>query len=170
LGGCENLAGTRRVRAREIPYIGDLSLAPPLQNLADGENGMAELTPTQRTLRALRARGLECAIVEKWNQYAGPHGVRQDLFGIIDVIALDPVAGVIGVQSCGNSFSDHFRKITGERAVETRKWLETPGTALELWSWRKVKMKRGGVAMRWEPRVRQITLADLGGNAEDLLA
>lgn len=43
------------------------------------------LSPTQRTLRAQRDRGLVCAIVEKWNMHAGPFGIRQDLFGIIDV-------------------------------------------------------------------------------------
>lgn len=121
---------------------------------------MASLTPTQRTLRALRARGLVCAIVEKWNQYAGPHGIRQDLFGIIDVLALGP-EGVIGVQSCGNAFSDHWKKLTVERAEETSAWLSTPSCTLELWAWRKVKLKRGGLAVRWEPRVQVITLDDV---------
>lgn len=129
---------------------------------------MAGLTPTQRTLRALRSRGLVCAIVEKWNQYAGPHGIRQDLFGIIDVIALDPQTGVIGVQSCGNSFADHWRKITVERQEETVAWLSTPGCTLELWAWRKVKAKRGGLAFRWEPRVKAITLADVKDHADFL--
>lgn len=122
---------------------------------------MANLTPTQRTLRALRQRGLICAIVEKWNQYAGPHGMRQDLFGIIDVLALDPQRGVIGVQSCGSSFSEHLKKLTTEKAQETSDWLSTPGTSLELWGWRKVKIKRGGKAERWEPRVKQISLNDV---------
>jgi hypothetical protein len=30
---------------------------------------MKSLSPTQRTLRALRERGLVCAIVEKWNPH-----------------------------------------------------------------------------------------------------
>jgi hypothetical protein len=111
------------------------------------------MTPTQRTLRALRDRGMVCAIVEKFNSYAGPHGLRQDLFGIIDVLALDPERGVIGVQSCGQDFSGHRTKIIEERHQETLDWLSTPGTALELWGWRKTKVKRGGVAMRWTPRV-----------------
>ena len=120
---------------------------------------MAGLSPTQRTLKALRDRGLRSAIVEKWNQYAGPHGIRQDLFGIIDVLALGS-EGVIGVQACGNSFSQHFRKLTEERAEECIDWLKTPGTSLELWAWRKVKLKRGGKAMRWEPRVHVFSLKD----------
>lgn len=125
---------------------------------------MAGLSPTQRTLRELRQQGRVCAIVEKWNAYAGPFGMRSDLFGIIDVIALDPERGVVGVQSCGQSFSEHFRKLTIEKAQETTDWLKTPGTVLEIWAWRKIKLKRGGKAERWSPRVRIITLSDIGAN------
>lgn len=63
------------------------------------------MSPTQRTIRELKNQGRKCAIVEKWNAYAGPLGIRQDLFGIIDVIALDPQRGVVGVQSCGSNFA-----------------------------------------------------------------
>lgn len=118
------------------------------------------MIPTQRTLRALRSRGLVCAIVEKWNQYVGPHGIRQDLFGIIDVLALDPQSGMIGVQSCGQSFSAHHRKLTEDRYQESTDWLSTPGTSLELWGWRKVKVKRGGKAMVYRPRVKVYQLSD----------
>lgn len=118
-------------------------------------------SPTQRTIRELKNQGRVCGIVERWNAHVGEHGIRQDLFGIIDVIALDPIRGVIGVQSCGQAFSEHFRKLTVEKAGETENWLKTPGTVLELWGWRKVKLKRGGKAKRWAPRVREITLADL---------
>lgn len=124
---------------------------------------MAGLSNTQRTLRALRARGLVAAIVERWNQYAGPHGIRQDLFGIIDVLALDPKRGVIGIQSCGTAFNQHLQKLIVEKAQETSDWLSTPGTSLELWGWRKVKLKRGGKAERWTPRVVQITLDMIEG-------
>lgn len=120
------------------------------------------LSPTQRTLQAMRRRGLNAAVVEKWNQHVGPHGIRQDLFGIIDVIALDHQTGVIGIQSCaGSGFSAHWKKLTEERAQETSDWLNTPGCTLELWGWRKVKLHRGGKAERWEPRVKVITLEDI---------
>lgn len=118
------------------------------------------LSPTQRTLRAMRDRGLKCAIVEKFNAYAGPFGIRQDLFGIIDVLALDPEIGVIGVQSTGQDFSGHKRKLMEERNQECFDWLSTPGCTLELWGWRKVKVKRGGKAVRWTPRVAHITITD----------
>ncbi len=122
---------------------------------------MGRMSPTQRTIRELRNNGRKCAIVEKWNPHVGPHGIRQDLFGIIDVIALDPERGVVGIQCCGSGFSQHYRKLTEEMAQETLDWLSTPGTSLELWGWRKVKLKRGGKAMVWRPRIVEIKIEDL---------
>ena len=122
---------------------------------------MAGLSPTQRTLRALKEQGREAAIVEKWNAYAGEHGKRIDLFNIIDVLALDPIRGVIGIQCCGGSgYSAHYNKITEEHSIETINWLSTPGTKLEIWAWRKLKLHRGSKAMRWTPKIVEITLED----------
>lgn len=118
-------------------------------------------TPTQRTIRELKNQGRKCGIVERFNAFVGPHGIRQDLFGIIDIIALDPERGVVGIQTTGNDFAGHWKKLTEDRYQETLDWLETPGTRLELWAWRKIKLKRGGKAMRWAPRVREVTLEDL---------
>jgi hypothetical protein len=115
-------------------------------------------------MRALRERGDVCAVVEKWNAYGGPHGIRQDLFGIIDILVLDPEKGVIGIQACaGSGFRAHIRKLTEERAENTEQWLRTPGTSLWIWAWRKVKKVKGGKAMIWQPRVQEITLDDLEG-------
>lgn len=124
------------------------------------------MTPTQRTLKALRDRGMECQVVEQWKAYAkrpggGPPGIRKDLFGIIDVIALDQRRGVIGVQCCGLDFAGHVRKLTESHARQSYNWLTTPGTALEIWGWRKVVKKPGQRRKVWEPRIREITLDDL---------
>lgn len=121
---------------------------------------MAGLSATQRTLRALRERGLVAAVVERWNAHAG---IRQDLFQIIDIIALDPVRGVVGVQSTtGQQMPDHRRKLLEEKAQATRDWLTTPGTSLELWGWRKVKRRRKdgswGQGEFWEPRIEIVRL------------
>lgn len=129
------------------------------------------VSSVQRTLRFMRQQGRICGIVERFNQYAGPYGVRQDLFGIIDIIALDPEQGVIGIQACGQDFAKHFRTITEEKAQESIDWLETQtccthcgkltkATSLELWGWRKVKLRSGAKAMRWKPRVQIFTLDD----------
>lgn len=115
------------------------------------------LSPTQRTLKANREMGRICGIVERFNRFAGPHGIRQDLFGFIDLIAMSPDEGIIGVQSCGSSFSEHRKKIFEERPAECIEWLKCGGK-VELWGWRKVKEKRGGKRMIWKPRIEKITL------------
>jgi hypothetical protein len=98
--------------------------------------------------------------VEKFNPYAGKFGQRQDMFGIIDIVSLCPIRGIIGVQSCGNSFSEHWRKLTEEKADITHEWLSCGGK-LYIYSWRKVKKRRGGKQMIWHPRIKEITLEDV---------
>jgi len=118
------------------------------------------MSPNQRTMRVLRERGTICEVVEKFNPYAGEHGKRRDLFYIIDIIALDPERGVIGIQACSQSAASHIRKLIEEKAQETYDWLITPGTKLEIYCWRKVKLKKGGKAMRWLPKIYDILLDD----------
>lgn len=62
---------------------------------------MAKTTPTQRSLALLRRRGLVCAVVEKWNSHMR---IRQDLWGWVDVLALDPETGdLLAVQTTSSS-------------------------------------------------------------------
>ena len=119
---------------------------------------MATTSPTQRTMKKLRADGYKPAIVEKFNKFAGPHGIRQDMFGIIDIVAIRP-GEILGVQSCGQAFSEHMKKLTLECFQDCEDWLEAGGR-LELWGWRKLKVKRGGKAMVWTPRIKVFTLLD----------
>ncbi len=129
---------------------------------------MSGLSAVQRTIRELKNQGVICGIVEKYvpvrklKDGGKDFGFRRDLFGIIDIIALDTERGVRGIQCCGSDFSGHLIKITEEKAQESINWLQTPGTVLEIWGWRKIKLKRGGKAMRWSPRIREITLEDFG--------
>jgi len=117
---------------------------------------MAGLSPTQRTLKALRAQGRICGIVERFLQYAGKFGARKDLFGFLDIIAIDPIQGIVGIQSCGSAFSEHVKKMTEERNEEMFEWLKW--AKVELWGWRKVKLRRGSVAIRWKPRIADFWL------------
>ena len=121
---------------------------------------MSGLSPVQRTMRVLRESGNICAVVEKWNPYGGTHGIRVDLFNIIDILVLDPERGVRGIQCCGSDYSGHVRKLTEDKAQNSIDWLQTPGTVLEIWGWRKIKLKRLGKAMRWQPRIQEITMED----------
>ena len=117
---------------------------------------MAGLSPTQRTLKAMREQGRICGVVERFNSHVGEFGIRQDFLGFVDIIAIDPVDGIIAIQSCGQSFSEHVRKLTEERNENMYEWLKH--AKCELWGWRKIKLKKGGKAMRWKPRIVDFTL------------
>ena len=116
---------------------------------------MASVSPTQRTLKANKDSGRICGIVERFQQYGGKFGIRQDLFGFIDIIAIDPEQGIVAIQSTGQDWSGHVSKILDKKEIVS-KWLEH--APLELWSWRKVKKVRGGKAMIWKARVGDFLL------------
>ena len=109
-----------------------------------------------RTLRYIREQGWMADIVERFNPYAGKFGQRKDLFSIFDIIALGD-KGIIGIQSCGQNFAEHNRKmLENEVAPE---WLKAGGSIM-LICWRKLKLKRGGKAMRWMPRIKEYAIDD----------
>lgn len=112
------------------------------------------MSPTQRTLDRLRRSGLRADVVERWirNPKHPAGGVRRDLFGIVDIIALDPNRGVVGIQSTGLDYSGHYVELVTDKRAAVRDWLSVPGAAFELWGWKRRKVKRGGSAFRWEPR------------------
>ena len=117
---------------------------------------MPGLSPTQRTLKFLRTQGYIAGIVERFVSIPGTFGKRIDLFNFIDIIAIKPDE-IWGIQSCGQTFAEHNRKILeNEIAPE---WLEAGGK-LQLIGWRKLKVKRGGKAMKWEPKTKIYVLED----------
>lgn len=107
---------------------------------------MSSKSPTARTLEYCRAVGFIPAVVERWNQYAH---IRQDLYGFLDLLVLDDKPGLLGIQATsGSNAGARVEKITQEpRAVE---WLKR-GLRVEVWSWRKVKGRRGG-RLHWDVR------------------
>lgn len=110
-------------------------------------------SPTQRTLAELRKRKMSAQVVERWNPHAK---VRVDLFGVIDLLAIDSNTGnvlgrasILAIQACaGASHAARRDKILAE--PRARQWVEAGGR-LELWSW----SLRGaaGKAKRWTLRV-----------------
>lgn len=117
------------------------------------------MTPTQRTLAALRNEGCYAGIVERFNAYVGPNGIRQDLFGFVDLIAIYPdERGITAVQCTGQHGHPAHRAKIMENEIAPE-WLRAGGR-IELWSWRKVKLKRGGTAVRWRPRVEVFSIQD----------
>ena len=125
------------------------------------------ISNTSRTLEYLRSQGWMADKVEQFNAYAGKFGQRKDMFGFGDVVALGENS-IIAIQSCGQAFSEHNKKITEDEFVAPNalKWLECGGRLI-LIGWRKVKLKRGGKAMRWQPRIKEYSLEDFkdGENA-----
>lgn len=111
--------------------------------------------PTQRTLERLRESGVTCDVVERFLAHAGPFGVRKDLFGCIDIIALISGRGIVGVQATSASnHASHVKKCLEEpRLVE---WLKAGG-GFEIWSWKKTNPK-GTKLTRWMPRIDIIQL------------
>lgn len=109
-------------------------------------------SPTQRTLKFLRASGHTVAITEHWNKFAK---IRQDLFGFLDLVAMHPDSqGLLGVQTTdGTHHSKRLEKILSIPAAEL--WLKT-GNRLWVLSW----AKRGprGKVKRWEPRIEEVTI------------
>ena len=110
---------------------------------------------TERTLKHVRELGYSCWMVERFIPFPKPHGTRVDLFNIIDILAINEVS-TVGIQSCGQDFVAHKTKILENEY--TREWLECADRELWLIGWRKLKLKRGGKAMRWRPRVGVFTI------------
>lgn len=121
------------------------------------------ISNTSRTLEYIRSQGWTADKVEQFNPYAGKHGKRKDMFGFADIVAIGENT-TIAIQSCGQAFAEHDRKIREdpEVAPNALKWIKVPSNRIMLIGWRKVKLKRGGKAMRWQPRIKEYTLKDFG--------
>lgn len=107
------------------------------------------MSPTERTLGECRRRGWTAQVVERWNQWSRN---RVDLFGVIDIVALAPGIGIVGIQACaGSDHATRRSKIMIE--ARARKWIEVGGK-LQIWSW----AKRGARAKRktWTLREESI--------------
>ena len=121
--------------------------------------------PTQRTIKFLKDKGMDCCIVERWVPMpAHPAGgFRKDMFGFGDLIALDGDS-IIAVQSCGQAFSAHHLKITEDEEVApyALHWIQCGGRLI-LIGWRKILKKRGGKAKIWSPRIKEYSEGDFNG-------
>lgn len=108
-------------------------------------------SPTQLSLALLRKDGWTAWIVEHWNPYSK---VRVDLFNFIDIIAIHPENGILGVQTTtATNVAARRKKILENEYLET--WLSAGG-GVEIHGWRKRLIKRGGKAMRWECSREQV--------------
>jgi hypothetical protein len=103
------------------------------------------VSPTQRSLAHLRSEGYRVAVVERWNPYAR---IRQDLFGIIDLLAVKG-GETVGVQTTSSAnVSARMKKMEDSPALAD---LRAAGWRLLVHGWRK--NSKG----RWVLRVEDIS-------------
>jgi len=89
------------------------------------------ISPTQLTLRHLRADGWLAAVVEHWNPHAR---VRNDLFGFIDVVGVRRDE-TIGVQATtAPNVSSRVHKIADHPNIGA---VREAGWQIEVWGWAK---------------------------------
>lgn len=103
-------------------------------------------SPTSRTKKWLEKNGYAAAIVERWNPHAF---IRQDMFGFIDMVAIDGKTPVWGLQVTS----------TGNMSSRIKKSQESPNLALWCGSGARFSVlgwsKKGGKGKRklWEMKI-----------------
>ena len=84
------------------------------------------MSPTQRTLAECKRRGWIAQVVERWNAHAR---IRQDLFGFIDVLALDGKR-TYGIQATSaTNVASRLHKIHDSEMKSA--WMDANGITLE---------------------------------------
>lgn len=108
-------------------------------------------SPSAMSLERCRKLGYQAQVVERWI----PRAFRRvDLFGGLDIVALDGHPGCLGIQACaGGDASTHCHKLEQEpRLVE---WLRHENR-LQIWSWSR--KGKAGKRKLWTCRVIQAHL------------
>lgn len=112
--------------------------------------------PAARTLQEMRKHGYRAQVVEK---YVVQTRRRHDLFGFIDIVALDGKPGVLGIQATvTNSMSARLQKICTECADAAREWLRA-GNRIEIHGW--AKRGKAGERKLWTLKRHLIELPEL---------
>jgi len=90
------------------------------------------MSPTQRSLNYARERGWEPDVVERYCAYSRR---RYDLFGVFDLVIMDDLWGLLGVQTTsGSNVSSRIKKM--KASDRCTRWLAS-GMRAEIWGWRK---------------------------------
>jgi hypothetical protein len=89
------------------------------------------VTPTQLTLRYLREQGYTAEVTEKWNPHAR---VRNDLFGIVDVLALKGDETLAVQTTSATNVSARIRKIADAPTIAA---IREAGWTFHVHGWAK---------------------------------
>ena len=103
------------------------------------------MSPTQRSLKALRERGYTAAVTEHWNAYSK---VRQDLFGFIDILAISGDITLAVQTTSSTNVAARVAKILAN--PKAKAWCDTLNRQLVVHGWSK-KGPRGKRKL-WECR------------------
>lgn len=98
------------------------------------------MSPTQRTLKALRDQGYRVVIVEKWNPHVRQ---KQDLYGCIDILGIGNGETIAVQCTDGSNLSKRVKKITEHESLAD---MRDAGWRIECWGWRKLKTG-------WAPKI-----------------
>ncbi len=118
--------------------------------------------PTSLTLstKILRDEGITHTIVEHRHHITRR---KRDLFGFIDIVALLPVVGILGIQCGIGDRQLHLRKISGPKRDVAEAWLYAGGR-IEVWTWSRVRRtprSKTSKQVVWKRVVDEITLGVL---------
>lgn len=107
---------------------------------------MSSTSPAARSLAALRADGWTVAVVEKWNPHAR---VRQDLYGIGDLLAIRPDETLLVQVTTADHVSHRVAKIADAEHVAA---VREAGWRIEVHGWRYDRKTR-----RWVCRIVDVS-------------
>ena len=88
------------------------------------------ISPTQRTLAHLRNEGYTAAVVEHWNPHAR---IRQDLFGIIDILALRGSETIAIQCTTAPHMAERVQKIADSEHIAA---IREAGWTVQVWGWK----------------------------------
>jgi hypothetical protein len=89
-------------------------------------------SPTRRSLEHLRKSGADLvAVVERWNPHAR---IRQDLFGVVDVLAIHGETTIAVQATSGSNVASRVTKLTESPALPV---MRAAGWRIVVHGWRK---------------------------------
>ncbi len=115
-------------------------------------------SPTERTLKYLRHRSWDAAVVERYLTIPGrSHGVRQDAFGFIDILAFrDMDVAAVQATSTGN-MGARIKKILASPIAE--RWIRAwPDRVIFVIGWKRYAKPVD--RKWWRPTVHQLMPGD----------
>ncbi len=116
------------------------------------------MSPTARTLDAIRAAGGLAGVVERNLVLPSQAPIKRDLFGFIDIVAIRE-RKVVGIQATSRpNVAARVTKITAECSEAAVRWLEA-GALIEAWGWQKYAKPLPGEQRLWRPLIYVVSLS-----------